>query len=73
MSRVDTRYAYAQARLQARYGARPSSADWSLVAATADLGALLQVLRDSSLGRWTGTLGDRPPVHEIETILKAAL
>ncbi|MCJ7452145.1 MAG: hypothetical protein MUO39_06680 [Steroidobacteraceae bacterium] len=70
MGRIDTRYAYSQARLQARYGARPSSADWSLVAATADLGALLQVLRGSSLGRWTARLGDRPHVHEIEQRLR---
>ena len=70
MGRVDTRYAYSQARLQARYGARPSAADWSLVAATADLGALLQVLRGSPVGRWTGRLGDRPGVHEIERRLR---
>jgi hypothetical protein len=70
MSRIDTRYAYSQARLQARYGARASGADWSLVAATADLGALLQALRGSSLGRWTGRLGDRPRVHEIERRLR---
>jgi hypothetical protein len=70
MGRLDTRYAYSQSRLQARYGARPSSADWSLVAATAELGALLQVLRGSSLGRWTVRLGDRPRVHEIERRLR---
>lgn len=70
MSRIDARYAYSQARLQARYGARPSSADWSLVAATADLGALQQALRGSALGHWTGRLGDRPHVHEIERRLR---
>lgn len=70
MSRADTRFAYAQARLQARYGARPSAADWSHVAATADLGALLQVLRGSPVGRWTGRLGNRPGVHEIERRLR---
>jgi hypothetical protein len=70
MGRIDTRFAYSQARLQARYGARPSGADWSLVAATADLGALMQVLRGSSLGRWTARLGDRPRVHEIERRLR---
>ncbi len=70
MGRIDTQYAYSQARLQARYGARPSGADWSLVAATADLGALLQVLRGSPLGRWTGRLGNRPGVHEIERRLR---
>jgi hypothetical protein len=70
MGRIDTRYAYAQARLQARYGSRPSDADWAHVAATADLGALLQVLRGSPVGRWTGRLGSRPGVHEIERRLR---
>ena len=66
MSRVDPSFAYSQARLQARYGARPRAADWSQIAATADLGALLQVLRASPLAGWTGLLGTRPGVHDIE-------
>ena len=70
MGRVDTRFAYAQVRLQARYGSRPTAADWSHVAATADLGALLQVLRGSPVGRWTGRLENRPGVHEIERRLR---
>jgi hypothetical protein len=70
MGHVDTRYAYAQARQQARHGSRPTEADWAHVAATADLGALLQVLRGSPVGRWTGRLGNRPGVHEIERRLR---
>lgn len=70
MGHPDTRFAYAQARLQARYGSRPSAADWSHVAATADLGALLQVLRASPVGRWTGRLGNHPGAHEIERRLR---
>jgi len=66
MSHIDPAFAYSQARLQARYGARPRLADWSQIAATADLGALLQVLRASPLAGWTGLLGSRPGVHEIE-------
>ncbi len=66
MSRIDPSFAYAQARLQARYGARPGVADWSQIAATADLGALLQVLRASPLAGWTGLLVSRPGVHDIE-------
>jgi hypothetical protein len=66
MSRVDPSFAYSQARLQARYGARPRVADWNQIAATADLGALLQVLRASPLAGWTGLLGSRPGVHDIE-------
>jgi hypothetical protein len=70
MSRIDPAFAYARARLQSRYGARPGAADWSHVAATADLGALLQVLRNSPLARWVGRLGPRPGVHEIERRLR---
>jgi hypothetical protein len=70
MGRADGSFAYAQPRLQARYGSRPSAADWSHVAATAELGALLQVLRGSPVGRWTGRLGNRPGVHEIERRLR---
>lgn len=70
MGRAEARFAYAQARLQARYGSRPRAADWGHVAATADLGALLQVLRGSPVGRWTGRLGNRPGVHEIERRLR---
>jgi hypothetical protein len=66
MSHIDPAFAYSQARLQARYGARPSIADWSQIAATADLGALLQVLRASPLAGWTGRLGSRPGIHDIE-------
>jgi hypothetical protein len=70
MSRIDPAFAFAQARLQARYGARPRAADWSHIAATADLGALLQLLRNSPLARWTGRIGPRPDVHEIERRLR---
>lgn len=70
MSRIDPAFAYAQARLQARYGARPRAADWSHYAATADLGALLQVLRGSPLAHWVDRLGPRPDVHAIERHLR---
>jgi len=66
MSRIDPAFAYSQARLQARYGARPRAADWSHIAATADLGAMLQVLRTSPLAGWTARLGSRPGIHDIE-------
>lgn len=71
MSRLDPGFAYSQARLQARYGARPAASDWSQVTATGDLAALLQVLRGSSIGRWTARLGNRPDVHEVERRLRA--
>lgn len=72
MSRVDPSFAYAQARLQARYGQRPTSGDWSRYAATPDLGALVQVLRGTPLARWVDRLGPNPDVHAIERHLRDA-
>jgi hypothetical protein len=72
MSRADPSFAYAQARLQARYGQRPGPADWSRQAATTDLGALLQGLRNSPRARWVDRLGPRPDVHAIDRILRDA-
>lgn len=70
MKRVDLAFAFAQARLQARYGARPTTTDWSQVEASGDLAALLQVIRGTALGRWTARLGERPGVHAIEMRLR---
>ena len=72
MSPVDPAFAYAQPRLQARYGARPSAAQLSHVAATADLGAALQVLRATPFARWTDRMGPRPRVHEVDLRLRGA-
>jgi len=71
MNRADLRFAYSQARLQARLGARPGSGDWQHYAATRDLGALLQLLRGTSLARWIDRLPARPGVHEIEQRLRS--
>jgi len=72
MSRIDPSFAYAQARLQARYGQRPRDGDWNRYAATPDLGALLQVLRNAPLARWVDRLAPRPDVHAIERHLRDA-
>ncbi|RPH63178.1 MAG: hypothetical protein EHM83_10525 [Burkholderiales bacterium] len=70
MSRVDPAFAYAQARMQSRFGERPVAADWQHLEATRDLGAVLQVLRGGKLARWTGRFAARPGVHEIERRLR---
>lgn len=70
MSRADLSFAFAQARLQARFGARPATAEWQQIEATRDLGAVLQLLRGGPLGRWTARLPARPGVHEIERRLR---
>ena len=70
MSRADLSFAFAQTRMQARFGLRPTVADWQQVEATRDVGALLQLLRGGPLGHWTARLPARPGVHEIERRLR---
>jgi hypothetical protein len=70
MSRADLSFAFAQARLQARFGARPVAADWQQIEATRDLGAVLQILRGGPLARWTSRLASRPGLHEMERRLR---
>jgi hypothetical protein len=70
MSRADLSYAYAQARLQSRFGERPHSSDWQHLEATRDVGAVLQVVRAGRLARWTERITARPGVHELERRLR---
>lgn len=70
MSRTDLSFAFAQARLQSRFGERPAAADWQHLEATRDLGAVLQVLRGGRLARWTSRLAAKPPLHDIERRLR---
>jgi len=70
MSQADLSFAFAQARLQSRFGERPAAPDWQHLEATRDLGAVLQVLRGSPLARWTSRITTRPPVHELERRLR---
>lgn len=64
-------FAYAQARLQARLGARGATASVLQRAhATRDLGALLQLLRTTSLGPHIARIAPDLGVHEIERRLR---
>jgi len=70
MSRTDLSFAYAQARLQSRFGERPHASDWQHLEATRDLGAVLQVIRAGRLARWTARITARPGAHELERRLR---
>jgi len=70
MSGTDLDFGYAQARLQARFSSRPVASDWQHIAATRELGAVLQIVRSNALARWTSRLATRPGVHEIERRLR---
>ncbi|MGD8378076.1 MAG: hypothetical protein PVI37_00870 [Gammaproteobacteria bacterium] len=62
-------FAYAQARLQARYSQRPGSA-WERLAATDSLAALIQSLRDTAFGRLAGRLSGRDDAHTVESLVR---
>ena len=70
MNRADLSFAFAQARLQSRFGERPEASDWQHLESTRDLGAVLQILRGGRLARWTAHIGSRPGVHELERRLR---
>jgi hypothetical protein len=64
------RFAYAQARMQARLGQRISSLDLQRSRAARDLPAYLQQVRSTALARHVGRLAADTDVHEIERRLR---
>ena len=70
MSHPDCAFAYSQARLQARLGARMSAPDWQRLHAARDLGGLLQAAGNTPLAGWSRELGARMPVHDAERRLR---
>ncbi|HKJ10586.1 MAG TPA: hypothetical protein VKA76_15975 [Gammaproteobacteria bacterium] len=63
-------FAYAQARLQARHGRRPSEADWRRLDAIRDPSHYLQTARTTALRPWVLGLGPQVPVHEMAAQLR---
>jgi hypothetical protein len=68
----DARFAYLQARLQARHGDRPSLDDWRVVESSADLSHFLDALRRTPLKRWIGDINHEMEPEAIERQLRAA-
>jgi hypothetical protein len=60
---------FAQARMQARHGARPEARAWAMVHASVSLGALLENARSSSLESWIAGLDPGAPRAEAERLL----
>jgi len=63
-------FEYAQARLQARYGARPDEPAWRRIEAIRELPALLDAARTCALAPWVAGLEPDCGVHRIETCLR---
>lgn len=66
-------FAYAQARIQARYGQRPNEAVWEMLHALAELPAWLEQARASALRHWIANIGPATPPHEAERLLRTHL
>ena len=62
---------YAQARLSARFGARPDELAWRRIEHLRDLSALIDAARTSAFGRWITGIGPTSPPHDIERALRA--
>ena len=63
-------FAYVQPRLQARYAARPSDAEWRLLDASVDVEHYLQAARQTSLKPWMEHLGAETSARDIEAVFR---
>lgn len=61
---------YAQTRMQARYGARPSEEQWQRLFEHREFATYLAAVRTSPLGGWIAGIGDDAGPHEIESALR---
>lgn len=65
--------AYAQARLQARYGARAAESVWQPLLATAEFRPFLEQARATALRAWVTNVSPISPLHEVERLLRVEL
>ena len=64
------RFAYAQARLQARHGLRPQEAVWRRLASSGDLANYLVAARRTPLGPWVEGIQSADTSHVLEAHLR---
>lgn len=67
------RFAYAQARVQARYGALPLEADWRRISGIRGLGAWLEEARGGPLRDWVKGFSAASDVQDIEAGVRKRL
>lgn len=63
---TDRRFAYAQARIQARFAALPTAQDWQGLAASRSLAAFLEDARNGTLRGWIKGFSGQSDVHDLE-------
>ena len=66
-------FAYAQARVQARYGALPAEADWRRISGIRGLGAWLEEARGGPHRDWIKGFSAASDVHDIEAGVRGLL
>lgn len=66
-------FGYAQARIQARYGLRPTEATWLQLAASQSFPAYLEAARTTTLGAWVVNLSGHSDVHDVEHCIRGVL
>jgi hypothetical protein len=66
------RWAYVQARVMAREGARPHESAWRVLEATTEVAAFLLAARNSALSRWVERIEPGTAWGEMEANLRAA-
>jgi hypothetical protein len=65
-------FEYAQARLQAQFGRRPSADDWQRLDAARDAVALMEMLRTTPMAPWAANLSAASDVHDIEHSMRGS-
>lgn len=67
-----TQFAYAQARLQARYGAQPDAAAWGAMETTVALGQFIANIRATALASHVEFFAPTFSIHDAEQALRSA-
>jgi hypothetical protein len=67
----DHRFAYAQARIQARFAGLPSEQEWQRLAASRTLASFLEEARGGALRDWVKGFSGLSDVHDLEAGLRA--
>ena len=65
------RFAYAQARIQARYGDLPGEDDWQRLAGARTLGTFLEEAREGALRSWVKGFSALSDAHDLDRGLRA--
>ena len=64
---------YAQARIQSRFGERPSRASWLRLEGVRETGSFMEAANRTGLQRWIAGLDERSPWHRVELALRERL